>query len=44
LCTWHPSKGYITYKRFFKLAKAIADDPDLEKVPRYSAIVDATTT
>ena len=24
-------EGYITYKRFFKLAKAIADDPDLDK-------------
>ena len=24
-------KGYITYKRFFKLAKQIADDPELDK-------------
>ena len=24
-------KGYVTYKRFFKLAKQIADDPELDK-------------
>ena len=24
-------RGYVTYRRFFKLAKAIAEDPDLDK-------------
>ncbi len=31
-------KGYITYSRFFKLAKAIADDPDLDKRKASSAL------
>ena len=31
-------KGYTTYSRFFKLAKAIADDPDLDKRKASSAL------
>jgi len=30
--------GYTTYKRFFKLAKAIADDPELDKRKASSAL------
>lgn len=30
--------GYITYKRFFKLAKAVADDPHLDKKKASSAL------
>ena len=31
-------RGYTTYKRFFKLAKAIADDPELDKRKASSAL------
>ena len=31
-------QGYTTYKRFFALAKAIADDPDLDKKKAASAL------
>ena len=31
-------QGYTTYKRFFKLAKAIADDPELDKRKASSAL------
>ena len=29
-------KGYVTYQRFFKLAKQIADDPELEGIDKIS--------
>ena len=31
-------RGYTTYSRFFKLAKAVADDPDLDKRKAASAL------
>ncbi|MEQ8982496.1 MAG: type I restriction endonuclease [Deltaproteobacteria bacterium] len=31
-------RGYTTYKRFFKLAKAVADDPQLDKKKASSAL------
>ncbi len=31
-------KGYTTYSRFYKLAKAVADDPDLDKRKAASAL------